>query len=156
MPESLTMRIMRNRSLMRAPIPVYHAGLGCLFGSRILLLEHVGRISGATREVVLEVVGRPGPDRYVVFSGFGERAQWCRNVSVTPAVRVSVGRRRSVEATTTRLPPERAAAVFAEYARRHPRIWRGLVPLLRRACELDPHVPLANHVPVIELALGRR
>jgi deazaflavin-dependent oxidoreductase (nitroreductase family) len=147
------MRILRNRTLMRAPIHVYGVGLGFLFGSRMLMLEHTGRISGAARAVVLEVAGRPGPDRYVVISGFGERAQWYRNVRAVPAVRVSVGRRRSVSATATLLPPERTAAVLAEYARRHPRLWVRLVPLLRLGCGIGPDAQLAEHVPVMELAL---
>jgi deazaflavin-dependent oxidoreductase (nitroreductase family) len=155
-PEPVAMRILRNRTLMRAPIHLYHVGLGFLFGSRMLLLEHTGRVSGARREVVLEVASRPGPDRYVVVSGFGERAQWYRNLRVNPAVRVSVGRRRSVSATAALLRPERAAAVFAEYARRRPQLWARMVPLLRRSCELSPDAPLAEHIPVVELALDGR
>ena len=121
MPEPLALRILRNRTLVRAPILLYRAGLGFLLGSRMLMLEHTGRVSGAAREVVLEVTDRPGPGRYVVVSGFGERAQWYRNVLARPAVRVSVGRRRSVPATATPLPREQAAALFAAYPRRHPR-----------------------------------
>lgn len=34
-----------NRILTRAPIWLYRAGLGFVFGSRILMLEHVGRRS---------------------------------------------------------------------------------------------------------------
>lgn len=154
--EPLAMRILRNRRLMRSPIHLYRVGLGFLFGSRMLLLEHTGRVSGAPRAVVLEVAGRPGPDRYVVMSGFGEGAQWYRNVRASPAVRVSVGRRRSVPATAELLPPERAAAVFSDYSRRHPRLWARMVPLLRRGCGLGPHAPLAEHVPVLELVLDGR
>ena len=32
----------------------------------------------------LEVVGRPTPDTLVVASGFGERAQWYRNLQAHP------------------------------------------------------------------------
>lgn len=59
-----------------APIWLYRARLGFVLGSRTLMLEHVGRKSGAKRYVVLEVVGHPAPDTYVVASGFGEHAQW--------------------------------------------------------------------------------
>lgn len=153
MPDPLALRLLRNRALVRAPIRLYRAGLGFLFGSRMLLLEHTGRISGATRQVVLEVTDRPGPDRYVVVSGFGERAQWYRNVRATPAVRVSVGWRRSVPATAVVLPRDRAAELFAEYPRRHPRSWARLEPAIRGACGLGADDPLAEHVPVVELVL---
>jgi hypothetical protein len=69
-------RVLRNRRLMRAPIWLYQARLGFLFGSRMLLLEHIGRKTGARRYVVLEVVGHARPGTYVVVSGFGDRAQW--------------------------------------------------------------------------------
>ncbi|MGH3594278.1 MAG: nitroreductase family deazaflavin-dependent oxidoreductase, partial [Pseudonocardiaceae bacterium] len=67
-------RLLSNRRLVRAPIWLYRARLGFLFGSRMLLLEHVGRKTGARRYVVLEVVGHPTPGTYVVASGFGDRA----------------------------------------------------------------------------------
>ena len=60
-----------------------------MLGSRLLMLEHVGRKSGARRYVVLEVVGHPTPDSYLVASGFGENAQWFRNIKANPEVRVS-------------------------------------------------------------------
>lgn len=55
----LATRALRNRRLMRAPIWLYRARLGFLFGSRMLLLEHTGRRSGARRYVVLEVIDPP-------------------------------------------------------------------------------------------------
>lgn len=55
-------RLLRSRTLMRAPIWTYRAGLGFVFGSRLLMLEHIGRKSSLPRQVVLEVVGRPAPD----------------------------------------------------------------------------------------------
>ena len=44
------------RALFRAPIYLYRLGLGWLFGKRILLLNHIGRVSGKQRQVILEVV----------------------------------------------------------------------------------------------------
>jgi deazaflavin-dependent oxidoreductase (nitroreductase family) len=46
------------------------------------------RKSGLGRYVVLEVVDHPTPDSYVVASGFGEKAQWFRNVKANPRMRV--------------------------------------------------------------------
>ena len=85
-------RILRNRRLVRAPIWLYRLCAGALLGSRVLMLEHIGRTSGRARYVVLEAVGHPAPDSYVVASGFGAKAQWFRNIRANPHVRVWAGR----------------------------------------------------------------
>jgi hypothetical protein len=43
------------RFLFRMPIYLYRLKLGWLFGSRLLLLNHVGRVSGKSRLTILEV-----------------------------------------------------------------------------------------------------
>ena len=48
------------RFLFRIPINVYRLRLGRLFGSRLLLLSHIGRVSGKPRRTVLEVAGHVG------------------------------------------------------------------------------------------------
>ena len=58
-----------------APTGIYKARAGALFGSRILMLEHIGRKSGTPRYAVLELVDHPAPETYVVASGFGRKAQ---------------------------------------------------------------------------------
>ncbi|WP_296366490.1 MULTISPECIES: nitroreductase family deazaflavin-dependent oxidoreductase [unclassified Pseudonocardia] len=115
---------------MRAPIWIYRMRLGFLFGSRMLMLEHVGRRTGQRRRVVLEVFGHPASDRYLVVSGFGDRAQWFRNVRAHPQVRVSVAGRRSVPATARVLGSAEADAALARYAARYPRAWRTFKPVL--------------------------
>ncbi|MEV0085192.1 hypothetical protein [Saccharopolyspora sp. NPDC050642] len=47
-----------SRLLFRLPIHLYRWGLGWLFGSRLVLVNHVGRVTGKPRQVVLEVVSR--------------------------------------------------------------------------------------------------
>ncbi|MGH3670992.1 MAG: nitroreductase family deazaflavin-dependent oxidoreductase, partial [Pseudonocardiaceae bacterium] len=101
-------RLLGSRRLMRAPIWLYRAGLGFLFRSRMLMLEHIGRRSGARRYVVLEVFDHPTPDTYVVVSGFGTRAQWFRNVQANPHVRVSIAGHAPAHATARRLTPAEA------------------------------------------------
>ncbi len=44
------------RWLVRAPIWLYRARLGVIFGHRLLMLEHVERNSGRRRFVILEVL----------------------------------------------------------------------------------------------------
>ncbi len=81
---ALASKLLQIRWLVRAPIWLFRARLGFLAGSRLLLLEHVGRKSGARRYVILEVVDRPAPGKYTVASGFGERAQclWTTSYAV--------------------------------------------------------------------------
>jgi len=129
--------LLRRRWLVRAPIGLYRARLGFLFGSRLVMLEHTGRKSGNCRRVILEVVDHPRPGTYIVASGFGARAQWFRNVRAEPRVRVSVGARPPTAATARLLSGEEADAALTAYARCHPRSW----PVLR---------------PVFEATLGAR
>jgi deazaflavin-dependent oxidoreductase (nitroreductase family) len=121
--------LLRARPLVRAPVWLYRARLGFLFGGRLLMLEHLGRKSGLRRYVVLEVVDHPAPDRWVVASGFGERAQWMQNVRVNPEVRVYLGGRRPAAATASVLQPGAAAHVLQRYAAAHPRAWAMLRPV---------------------------
>ncbi len=119
-------RMLKTRWLVRAPIYAYRAGLGFLFGTRLLMLEHIGRTSGTRRFVVLEVVERAERDRYIVVSGFGRRAQWYRNILANPRVRVSCGIRRHVSAAAAPLSDDESAAALRRYADIHPRAWRNL------------------------------
>ena len=70
-----------SRALFRAPIYLYRLGLGWLFGKRILLLNHTGRVSGTQRQVILEVVEHDRTNgSFVVASGWGPTAAWYRNI----------------------------------------------------------------------------
>lgn len=119
-------RALRTRWLVRAPIWLYRARLGFLLGNRLLMLEHIGRNSGARRYVVLEVVDRPGPDEYVIVSGFGRGSQWYRNIIARPAVRVSSGFRWRMNASATPMSVEESAAELQGYAGKHPKAWKSL------------------------------
>jgi deazaflavin-dependent oxidoreductase (nitroreductase family) len=116
-------RLLRSRTLMRAPIWIYRARLGFLFGSRVLMLEHIGRKTGLPRQVVLEVIDHPRPDTYVVPSGFGDRAQWFRNVQANPRVRVYASGRAPALASARVLGQQEADHALAAYQRKHPRAW---------------------------------
>ena len=146
--------VLGNRALMRAPIRLYQARLGFLFGSRTLMLEHAGRKTGARRFVVLEVVGHPAPGTYVVASGFGERAQWFRNLMANPRVRVSVAGHGPRAATARRLPTAEADAVLADYVSRHPRAWARFKNVLENTLG----TAISEHdtpLPMVELRLDR-
>jgi deazaflavin-dependent oxidoreductase (nitroreductase family) len=146
---ALAARVLRSPRLMRAPIWLYRMRLGFLFGQRLLLLEHVGRRTGRRRLTVLEVVGHPASDVYIVASGFGTRAQWFRNVQAQPDVRVSVGRRASAPARARRLAQPDADAALRAYIGRHRRAWKTMKPALESTlgCEItadDTALPLVQ------------
>lgn len=122
--------LLRVRWFVRAPIRLYRARLGVIFGHRLLMLEHVGRNTGQRRFVVLEVVDHPAPARYVVVSGFGTRAQWFRNIEANPQVRVYLASHAPARAIARRLDAAVATAALGRYAHAHPRAWAKLRPVL--------------------------
>lgn len=141
-------RALQTRWFVRAPIWLFRARLGFLMGSRILLLEHTGRISGKARTVVLEVVAHPDRDVFVIVSGFGDRAQWYRNVRAQPAVHVSSGFRRHVPARATALDPDESAAMLRQYATAHPASWKFLKGAIEKA------TGDVQDLPMVRLDLG--
>lgn len=146
-------RLLRSRRLMRAPIWIYRARAGALLGSRLLMLEHLGRKSGARRYVVLEVVDHPARDNYVVASGFGGKAQWFGNIAANPQVRVYVGSRAPATATARVLSQHEADRTLAGYAARHPRGWENFKGVLEET--LGSEITETNTpLPMVELRVG--
>jgi deazaflavin-dependent oxidoreductase (nitroreductase family) len=119
-----------SRLLFRTPIYFYRLGLGWLFGERLMLLNHIGRVSGKQRQTVLEVVTHDRADNsFVVASGWGPTAAWYRNVVHTPDVSIQVGRRTTL-VTALPLPENEGADIFAQYAARHRTVAKNLLPRL--------------------------
>ncbi|MFT3898684.1 MAG: nitroreductase family deazaflavin-dependent oxidoreductase [Gordonia sp. (in: high G+C Gram-positive bacteria)] len=147
--DRLLARLLRDRWFVRAPIGAYRHGFGWLFGSRILMLEHIGRKSGEPRYVCLEVVERPAPDRVVVVSGFGAASQWYQNLAANPVCRVSIGRRRSIPTRARMMSDDEASAALAAYQEKHPQAWERL----RGAIEAAVGAPVTA-LPMVELALS--
>ncbi len=143
-------RLLRSRRLMRAPTWIYKARAGALFGSRILMLEHIGRTSGAPRYAVLEVVDHPTPDVYVVASGFGRKAQWFRNIEANPRVRVYVGSHAPRRATARILEKAEADRTLATYRDRHPQAWERFRPVLENTLGA-PITDTDSPLPIVEL-----
>jgi deazaflavin-dependent oxidoreductase (nitroreductase family) len=145
-------RLLRSRRLMRAPAWIYRARAGALFGSRILMLEHVGRKSGVPRYAVLEVVDHPAPDTYVVASGFGRKAQWFRNIRADPRVRVYVGSHAPRRGIARVLDRQHADRTLAAYRGRHPRSWERFRPVLEETLG-EPITDTNTPLPMVELRL---
>lgn len=147
-------RILRTRWLMRTPIWLYRARLGAVLGSRMLMLEHTGRTSGATRYVVLEVFGHPDASTYLIVSGFGERSQWLRNLDAHPHARVWVGSRRPAPALAERLEATAADAALDDYTRRHVTAWAKLRPVVENT--LGRPIERGRDIPIVALHLQPR
>ncbi|MGH3165504.1 MAG: nitroreductase family deazaflavin-dependent oxidoreductase [Trebonia sp.] len=146
-------RLLRTRWVVRVPVWIYRARLGSVFGSRLLMLEHTGRVTGTRRYAVLEVVSRPRPGTYVVASGFGSRAQWFRNVRASPDVRIYVGGRRPAPARARLLASEETSSALIDYAAGHPRAWAALKPVFEATlgARIDPG---GTSLPMIALDLA--
>jgi len=138
---------------MRAPVWLYKARAGALFGSRFLMLEHIGRKSGARRYAMLEIVDHSTPDSYVVASGFGRKAQWFRNIQANSQVRVYAGSHAPRGAAARVLDQDEADRTLAAYRSRHPRAWQRMRPVLEQTLGV-PISDTATPLPLVELRLG--
>ena len=144
-----------SRALFRAPIYLYRLGLGWLFGRRILLLNHIGRVSRKQRQVILEVVEHdPTNGSFVVASGWGPTAAWYRKILHTPEVSVQVGR-HTIPMTVVPLTAEEGAEIFSRYASRHRAAATYLLPRLMGfsvdASEADLRA-VGQRMPFVRLA----
>lgn len=146
--DSVAARLLRTRGFVRAPIWLYRHGFGGLLGERILMLEHIGRISGLPRYVCLEVVERPADDEILVVSGFGTGAQWYRNLQAEPSCTVSIGGLQNVPADARMMPEVEAAAALDRYRTSHPKAWERL----RGAIETAVGHPV-DALPMVRLTL---
>ncbi|MGE0323614.1 MAG: nitroreductase family deazaflavin-dependent oxidoreductase [Polyangiaceae bacterium] len=114
------------RAFLRAPIWMYRAKLGWLMGQRFLFLRHIGRKSGAERRAVVEVVNYDqAKDCWYVASGWGEGANWFRNVQAHPDVTITVGR-RTVDVRGEVIGADEAARALFAYSQRYPTAYKKL------------------------------
>jgi len=138
--------VLRTRWIVRAPIALYRAGLGWMLGDRLVMIEHLGRVSHDRRFVVVEVVDR---DRNVVrvASGFGTRSQWYRNLQANGVAYLSTGGARHVRAAVRLLDRDESEASLAVYAARYPRAWRHLKAAMDDAAGGEAYIPLVEFTP---------
>ncbi len=118
------------RWLFKAPLVMYRANLGWLFGHRLARLTHRGRRSGRIRRTVVEVVRYdPRTREIVVAAGWGGQTDWYSNLAASPALEVRTG--------TIAYRPEHRLLATDElvwevdgYVRRHPWVARWVFPRL--------------------------
>lgn len=123
------------KAFLDLPVRLYRWGLGPLFGARLVVLVHRGRVTGMTRRTALEVLCHRRIDgAYHVASGWGESSDWLRNVRAVGTAELWVGRSR-VPVAVDVLPPDRGAALLRRHLLEHPLatrringdLWRALL-----------------------------
>ncbi len=114
----------------RLPIWLYRLKLGWMFGHRMLLLNHVGRVSRKPRQAVLEVVHHDKEaNTHYVASGFGDQADWYKNITQSPEVTIQAGR-KTIPVIAEQLDKKAAAEIFKKYHARNPKALRALAKLV--------------------------
>ena len=109
-----------SRAFFRFPIYIYRLGLGGIFGKRMLLLNHTGRVSGLPRQAMLEVVNHdPDTGTFVVNAGFGPDSDWYRNLLAKPDASIVVGRKK-IDVRAEQLAPAEAGPLMLNFVRQHP------------------------------------
>jgi deazaflavin-dependent oxidoreductase (nitroreductase family) len=147
-----------SRGLLRIglhmPVYLYRAKLGWLLGDRFLSLTTVGRKSGQPHQIVLEVVLHDKlSGTYYIASGWGEKADWFRNIQANPKVTVVVGSRR-FEAQAVRVAPQETEHILLTYAKQHPYAARYLSGVLTGEKFHSPQdlaTSIANYAPLIAI-----
>ena len=100
------------RSIYRLPISLYRLGWGGFLGwLPMLVITTKGRRSGAARHVMVEF--RRHGSKYYVFSAWGERTDWYRNLLKQPRVTIQHG--AHVFAADARPVQDNAEALRALY-----------------------------------------
>jgi len=142
------------RAITRFPLLFYRFRLGWLFGRRVLVLTHLGRVTGRRYRTPLEVIHEDRTARELfVMSGWGSRADWYRNLRAGSAATVQIGLRTHTPRTRL-LDSDDGAAVISQYCRKHRMLARALArwglaepytgsgEQLRRMAEVMPVVGL--------------
>jgi deazaflavin-dependent oxidoreductase (nitroreductase family) len=140
------------RWFFRAPIWLYRVGLGRLMSGRLLMLTHAGRVSGQPRYAVLEVARHDeAAGTFFVPAAYGAKADWYRNLLVTPKAEVN-HRGRQLAVLAESVPVEAAAEEFVRYAAAHPRSAHNLGKLMGISFD-DPRA-VAEKIPLVALRLS--
>lgn len=110
------------KRLARLPVVLYRLNLGRLLGHRFLVIVHEGRRSARIYSTVVEVIHWDSERaEAVVASGWGERANWYRNLRATPAREVLIAGERFRPSQRFLDLDERITTLRA-YQRQHPRL----------------------------------
>jgi deazaflavin-dependent oxidoreductase (nitroreductase family) len=123
----------------------------------VLVLTARGRKSGQPRSTGLSFM--PLGDRFIVFSGWGVKSNWYRNIVANPLVEVRVGRRRMRATARLVEDPERRRELMLQMQVRSNRCGPPVMlrPLLKLmgAFDYDGEIRMAvaagGTLPVVEI-----
>lgn len=89
---------------------------------------------------------------YVIVSGYGEKADWYKNLMKTPEIKAQVGGRH-FDGAAARLPENEALGEFQDYARRYPNALKYLGRLMGLQIEgtEEDLVQLSQVLPVLPI-----
>ena len=90
--------------MFRAPLYLWRMGLGWLLPRQMLVLATTGRKSGLPRYVMVEHFVADG--KIYIVSGWGERAQWVKNLEADSVVTVETMNTGVVRGTARRVTDE--------------------------------------------------
>lgn len=140
------------RLLFRTPIYFYRMGLGGLLNSvHIMILVTRGRKSGLPRYTPVEY--RQHGSKIYIISGWGERAEWVRNLTVTPSVTAQQGG-DSMSACAEIVTNEgEALRVLHLFRRRGPSIYDAIFARItdRAAADELALIEIARRVTIVRL-----
>ncbi|MCC6313146.1 MAG: nitroreductase family deazaflavin-dependent oxidoreductase [Thermomicrobiales bacterium] len=146
------------RLFFKAPVVLYHGLLADLMRGRcVMLLTTTGRRSGLSRTTGVSFM--PLGDNYIVFSGWGVRSDWYRNLLANPVATIQVGRKTLRVRAVPVDDPERRSELMRKMKARSGRCGppRPARPLLRLTGafdyegDLDLAMKQGGALPVIEL-----
>ena len=125
------------RLAFKVPVWLYQAHLGFLFGGRVFMIVHHGRSSGKRYVSGLEVLVRRDGELFV-FSAWGTRADWYRNIEAGGVDELWDGRARYPGATFRLLDPDEAAIVLEAYEADHPGTAKRTLPRMLEGYDFSP------------------
>ncbi len=104
----------------RLPLVLYRRRWGWLLGRTFMLLVHAGRKTGQPHLMTAMVMHYdPITREVIIFSGWGPKSDWVRNIRARPALRVDVGR-DSYTPQHRFLSEDESVAVASDFVRSHP------------------------------------
>jgi deazaflavin-dependent oxidoreductase (nitroreductase family) len=114
----------------RLPVYFYRLGLGGLLGGRFVLINHVGRKTGFSRQAVVEVVeGDEATGCVTVVAGYGPQTQWYRNLKAHPETTIQIGR-QTYQVLAEFITPEEGEGIIVRYWHRYGKLTGRLFSML--------------------------
>lgn len=147
-----------NRLFLKVPVLLYRGPMAEVLKARcVMLLTTRGRRSGLPRTNGVSFM--PLNDHFVIFSGWGIRSDWYRNVRSHPEVIITVGRRRMRAIARPVEDPQRRRQLMQQMHARSPHCGPPppLRPLLKLTglfdydAEISMAVAAGETLPVVEI-----